>query len=113
MYCTQCGKEVPGEAAYCASCGSVQPRLMARRRLVRPLAGRKIAGVCLGVANYLELDVTLVRVIWVILALIPIPVVSGVLTYIVAWILMPNEEPAPHAATSAAPASAPHTERTA
>ncbi len=107
MYCTNCGKQVPAEAAYCAACGYTQPRPIARRRLVRPLKGRKIAGVCLGVAHYLELDVTLVRVIWVMLALIPLPVVGAVLTYLVAWILMPNEDLLPVASPTAATTASP------
>ncbi|HEX4602752.1 MAG TPA: PspC domain-containing protein, partial [Candidatus Angelobacter sp.] len=39
---------------------------MARERLVRPRQNRKIAGVCLGFAEYFDLDVTLVRLAWAI-----------------------------------------------
>jgi len=67
----------------------------ARRRsdraqaLVRPRTGRKIAGVCAGVAEYFDIDVTVVRVVWLIVALMP-PTV-GLCAYIVAWIVMPKE----------------------
>lgn len=103
MYCTHCGKQVATDAAYCPACGGAQPSVLARRRLVRPHQGRKIAGVCLGVANYLDLDVTLVRLLWVILTLVPIPFLSGLLAYIVGWFIIPNGDDAVPAVVSAAP----------
>jgi phage shock protein C len=57
--------------------------------LVRPRDGRMLAGVCAGVADYFGLDVTLVRVIWAVLAVITGG--AGVLAYLVAWIIIPNE----------------------
>ncbi|PYX13785.1 MAG: PspC domain-containing protein [Acidobacteria bacterium] len=63
--------------------------MTARKRLVRPRTGRKIAGVCAGVAEYFDIDVTVVRVVWLIVALMP-PTV-GLCAYIVAWIVMPKE----------------------
>jgi phage shock protein C len=62
--------------------------VVARKRLVRPREGRKIAGVCLGVAEYFDLDVTIVRLVWLIAS-----VVTGVglLSYPIAWIVMPDE----------------------
>lgn len=58
------------------------------KKLVRPRKGRKLAGVCLGVANYLSVDVTLVRLLWVF-ALIP-GGVPGVVPYILCWIFIPS-----------------------
>lgn len=49
---------------------------------------KKLAGVCGGVANYFNLDATLVRIIWLILVLC---FGIGVLAYIICWILMPRE----------------------
>ncbi|PXV60763.1 phage shock protein C (PspC) family protein [Dyella jiangningensis] len=57
------------------------------KRLHRSLTDRKIAGVCGGVAEYLGWDPTLVRLLWVILTLLG---GSGVLIYIVLWIVMPE-----------------------
>lgn len=57
--------------------------------LMRPRDGRMLAGVCAGVADYFGLDVTLVRVIWAVLAVITGG--AGILAYLVAWILIPNE----------------------
>ncbi len=48
---------------------------------------RKIAGVCAGFAEYFDLDVTIVRVVWLIVALFG---GGGVLAYIIAWIVMPE-----------------------
>jgi phage shock protein PspC (stress-responsive transcriptional regulator) len=50
--------------------------------------GRKIAGVCLGFAEYFDLDVTLVRLVWLVVALMT---GVGLLAYPVAWIVMPEE----------------------
>ena len=61
------------------------------RHLTRPLAGRKLAGVCAGFAEYLDVDVTFVRLAWLILSIVPGVVIGGVLVYIAAWILMPQE----------------------
>ena len=57
------------------------------KRLHRSLTDRKVAGVCGGVAEYLGWDPTLVRLLWVILTLLG---GSGVLIYIVLWIVMPE-----------------------
>lgn len=59
------------------------------KKLVRPNKGRKIAGVCLAVANYLNVDVTLVRLLWVF-ALLP-GGVPGIIPYILCWIFIPSE----------------------
>ena len=66
------------------------------RRLERVPAQGKIAGVCAGIANYLETDVALVRAIWVLLSLVPGALIGGVLAYAAAWVLMPvSTAPAP------------------
>jgi phage shock protein C len=90
MFCSSCGKQVPANAAFCANCGGAQPGNATTRRVTRPVVGRKIGGVCLGIANYLQVDPTLVRVITVLLALIP--PFPAVLVYLIAWFVMPAEE---------------------
>jgi phage shock protein PspC (stress-responsive transcriptional regulator) len=57
--------------------------------LVRRRDGRMLAGVCAGVADYFGLDVTLVRVIWAVVSVITGG--AGVLAYLVAWIIIPDE----------------------
>jgi phage shock protein C len=66
-------------------------------RLTRPMAEKKIAGVCAGIARYFGIDVTLVRIIMVCLAFWPPSV--GLILYIVCWIVMPKDPlllPPPH-----------------
>jgi len=49
---------------------------------------KKIAGVCAGMARYLDMDVTLIRVLWLAIA-----VITGVgfIAYLAAWIVMPSD----------------------
>jgi phage shock protein PspC (stress-responsive transcriptional regulator) len=65
------------------------------RRLRRPIEGKKIAGVCAAFARYLNLDVTLVRIVIAMLAVYPVGL--GVIFYIIAWIAIPQEPWAPPA----------------
>jgi len=58
-------------------------------RLVRPRMGRMIAGVCQGLANAYAWDVVWVRVITVLLTVFGGG--SGLLAYIIFWIVMPEE----------------------
>lgn len=48
---------------------------------------KKIAGVCGGLAEYLEIDATLVRVAWLLLVLCA---GVGLLAYLICWILFPK-----------------------
>lgn len=59
------------------------------RPLLRPHLGRKIAGVCVGLANYMDVDVVLVRII--VLCLVFWPPGTGIILYIICWIVMPQE----------------------
>lgn len=88
MYCNYCGKVIPDDAAVCAYCGIRVGASLARRQLVRPRLGRKIAGVCLGFSEYFDIDVTLVRVVWLVTALMT---GFGIIPYIIAWIVVPEE----------------------
>ncbi|HBW21614.1 MAG: PspC domain-containing protein [Streptosporangiaceae bacterium] len=58
--------------------------------LVRSRGNRMLAGVCAGLADYLGVDVTVVRVLWVIVTLITGGVV-GLLAYLAAWAVIPDE----------------------
>lgn len=62
-----------------------QPRL-----LRRSLADRKIAGVCGGIAEYLGLDPTVVRVVYALLSLGTAFV--GALVYLLLWFLVPERD---------------------
>ena len=104
MFCTNCGLNLEEGDAFCAKCGkptaaSAGP-LMApapgrrQQRLARLMSEKKIAGVCAGVARYFDVDVTMVRVLWLVLAICT--VIPGFVAYLVAWIAMPKEAGGPH-----------------
>ena len=88
MYCNYCGKVIQDDANVCAYCGIRVGAVTARKRLVRPRADRKIAGVCAGFAEYFDLDVTLVRLVWLVIVLVG---GTGLLAYVIAWMVMPEE----------------------
>jgi phage shock protein C len=88
MYCNYCGKGIQDDANVCAYCGTRVGAVLARKRLLRPRADRKIAGVCAGFAEYFDLDVTLVRLVWLIASFMT---GLGLLAYPIAWIVMPDE----------------------
>ena len=56
----------------------------------------KIAGVCAGLAAYFDVDVTVVRLVWVILSIVPGVFIGGLVAYIAAWILTPVARPQDH-----------------
>ena len=64
-------------------------------RLTRSPLDRKIAGVCGGIAEYLGVDPTLVRLGWVVLTVVPGAIVLGIVAYVVAWFIMPERHVAP------------------
>jgi phage shock protein C len=86
MYCNACGKVIPDDARLCSYCGSPVGAL--RRDWIRPKVGRRIAGVCLGMAQHFGWNVTLVRIVWLLLFLFA---GTGGLAYVILWIVMPNE----------------------
>jgi len=62
------------------------------KRLYLSQTDKKIAGICGGVAQYMEVDSTVVRLVAVILAVVTgfFPLLLG---YLIAWILIPKEPP--------------------
>jgi phage shock protein C len=60
------------------------------KRLYRSTSSKIVGGVCGGIAEYLGLDPTLVRIITVLLFFLP---GIGLLTYIIAWIIIPLRPP--------------------
>lgn len=62
---------------------------MSTKKLVRDIKNKKLGGVCAGVANYFGLDVTLVRIIWLVLALLGS---LGVWAYLILLLVLPKAE---------------------
>ena len=58
------------------------------KKLYKSRTDKKIDGVCAGIAKYLNLDPTIIRLLWIILV---VAVGSGVLAYILCMIIMPVE----------------------
>ena len=94
MACLRCHRDVAPDASYCPACGAPQygetGPTWATRRLVRVTSEQKLAGVCAGIADYLDVDVTLVRALWLALSIVPGAIVGGLLAYALAWIVMPE-----------------------
>jgi phage shock protein C len=108
MFCTQCGTKLEADTRFCTACGkpvahppvddayapppagaaAAQEAAAPPKRLRRILAHKKIAGVCAGFAEYFDMDLTLMRLIWVGLLLIPPHV--GLIAYIIAWAVLPK-----------------------
>jgi phage shock protein C len=100
VYCSGCGASLPGDARFCSSCGKAvvgagaaayasRPSSPNWGPMTRPLAGRKLAGVCRGLANQYGWDVTLTRIIAVVLAIFVFPV--GLVAYALFWVMVPEE----------------------
>jgi phage shock protein C len=93
-YCAGCGASLSTGARFCSACGRAvtEPGPVAppyRGPLMRPLAGRKVAGVCQGLANQYGWDVSLTRVITALLALLIFPI--GLIAYLLLWLMVPQE----------------------
>jgi phage shock protein PspC (stress-responsive transcriptional regulator) len=91
MTCTRCGRIIEAESAFCRFCGAPvgAPAPEGSRRLVRRPDEGRLGGVCAGMAEYFGTDVTLVRFVWVILALVPGGIVGGVVAYLALWLIIP------------------------
>lgn len=95
MLCPNCKKEVADGSKFCCNCGN---RLAADaataapatappvKRLMRSRRDKKIGGVCAGLADYFDLDPTIVRVVWSLALLIA---GTGFLAYLILWIVLP------------------------
>lgn len=57
------------------------------KKLCRNANDKVIAGVCSGIGEYFDLDPVLIRVIWVVFAL---AAGSGVIAYLIAWMIIPE-----------------------
>ena len=62
-----------------------------KKPLRRSVHNRVLAGVCGGIAEYFDLDVTLVRVVYILVSFFSVGF-PGTLAYIVLWLVIPERE---------------------
>jgi phage shock protein C len=60
------------------------------KRLYRSKNDRMLGGVCAGLGEHFDIDPTVIRLVWAVITVLSIG--TGVLVYIIAWILIPEEE---------------------
>ena len=61
-----------------------------QKKMERPRIGRKLAGVCAAIANYANIDVTVVRVVYTLLTIFT--VFSGIIVYLILMLIINEEE---------------------
>jgi phage shock protein C len=96
MTCSNCQKQIADGSKFCYNCGAKQaetapaytpPAYAQQKRLVRSINDRKLAGVCAGIADYFDMDPTIVRVLWLLATLVPGP---NIIAYVILWIAVPE-----------------------
>jgi len=60
-------------------------------KLYRLEQGKKIAGICAGIADEFNYDVTIVRLIFIFVTVLT-GIWPGIITYLVGWYLIPLKE---------------------
>ena len=92
-YCQHCGNAIFSGSNFCTRCGAAIPTqpFVPGRPLSRPIIGRRLAGVCIGLAQAYGWDLAMIRV----LALIGLFCSGGLVAvaYIACWIGIPEEIP--------------------
>lgn len=61
------------------------------KKLFLSSTDKKLAGVCGGIAEYFQIDSTIVRLIWVLLTIFSVGI-GGVIAYIIAALIMPSRD---------------------
>jgi phage shock protein C len=90
MNCSNCGVEIAESSTYCSTCGVRTRQRISHKKLTLSATDSKIAGVCGGIAEYLDVDSTIVRLVWVALSVVPGGVFGGILAYVLAWVIIPK-----------------------
>lgn len=92
MLCSNCQREIANYSNFCYFCGTRQQKAGnapgAPRRMQRSLLDCKIGGVCGGIAEYMDTDPTIVRLVWAVATFFT-GIVPGCIAYVVAWLIMP------------------------
>lgn len=64
------------------------------KRLYRSRENRMIAGICGGLGEALEIDPTIIRLLFVFVGIIT-GIVPAIITYIIGWLIIPEAPPKP------------------
>ena len=64
-----------------------------KKELFRDMKRGKIAGVCAGLAQYFGMDISLMRIIWILVFIFSVGFVS-VVAYVILWVVVPEAETA-------------------
>jgi phage shock protein C len=94
MICQHCQKEIAEGSKFCYNCGAAQSGVAGSayagippsKRLMRSSRDKKIAGVCGGLAEYFDIDATIIRVVWLLAIFLG---GTGLLAYLILWIVLP------------------------
>src|SRR5579863_7180455 len=95
MICNSCQRNIADGSKFCYNCGARQVMTGAPdvasvsggpRKLMRSSTDKKLGGVCAGLADYFDMDPTLVRVLWLLVVLCG---GTGLLVYVILWIVLP------------------------
>jgi len=60
------------------------------KRLTRSVKDKMLAGICGGLANYMDVDPTIVRLVFALATFFTV-VFPGVIIYLIMWIIVPKE----------------------
>jgi phage shock protein C len=96
MVCTKCQRDITEYSNFCYYCGARQSATApppagipyVQKRLTRSATNHKIAGVCGGLADYMDVDPTILRLIVVLITFFT-GFVFGIVAYLVAWLVIP------------------------
>jgi phage shock protein PspC (stress-responsive transcriptional regulator) len=91
--CPYCAESIQDEAVKCRYCGSTLSGSVLTREWYRHRTGRKIAGVCAGLAAEFGIAATPVRLAFVLFALLAGG--AGLVLYVVLWVVMPLRDGPP------------------
>ena len=95
MICPNCRKDIAIGSKFCYNCGAKQPdtpppglspQTGGTKRLMRSSTDKKVAGVCAGLADYFDMDPTIIRVLWLVAVLC---LGTGLLAYGILWMVLP------------------------